>query len=186
MSRLFKDGKEYMPKPKTPKPKRVEESFAEHNIALFLQKRNLIERNIADDFLDAETREKMVSERVEKLKNLSPHELLIRLAKTELKLEVTEFLYDEAYQQKQFLEAAYLNSGEKRLINAANRIAGKAKLQIKYTHIKETARQILDGMKEPDFKVLRRKMRANFPATEVSDSAIRNYFKEITGLKSTK
>ena len=186
MSRLFKDGKEYTPKLKTPKPKRIEESFAEHNIALFLQKRNLIERNIADDFLDAEIREKMVSERAEKLKNLSPYELLMRLAKTELKLEVTEFLYDEAYKQKQFLEDAYLKSGKKRLIHAANKVAGKAKLQSKYTHIKEATRQILDGMKEPDYKVLLRKIRSKFSSDEVSDSAIRGYFKEITGLKSTK
>ena len=186
MSRQYKDGKRYEPKPKVPKRKRVEESFAEHNIALFLQKRNLIERNIADDFLDAEIREKMISERVEKLKNLSPDELLIRLAKTELKLEVTEFLYDEAYKQKQFLEDAYLKSGKKRLIHAANKVAGKAKLQSKYTHIKEATRQILDGMKEPDYKVLLRKIRSKFSSDEVSDSAIRGYFKEITGLKSTK
>jgi hypothetical protein len=186
MSRLFKDGKQYTPKTKIPKPKRVEESFAEHNIALFLQKRNLIERNIADDFLDAEIREKIVSERVEKLKNLSPHELLIRLAKAELKLEVTEFLYGEAYKQKQFLEDAYLKSGEKRLIHAANKVAGKAKLLSKYTPIKETARQILGDMKEPDFKILRRKLRAKFSTDAVSDGTIRNYFQEITGLKSTK
>ena len=184
--RQFKDGKEYTPKPKTPKPKRIEESFAEYNIALFLQKRNLIERNIADDFLDAEIREKMVSEHVEKLKNLSPHELLIRLAKTELKLEVTEFLYDEAYKQKQFLEDAYLKSGEKRLKHAANKSVGKAKAQSKYTFIKETAQQILDGMKEPNYKVLRRKLRTKFSTDVVSDGTIRNYFQEITGFKSTK
>ena len=70
MSRVYKDGKVVMPKPKKLKPKRVEESVAEYNIALLLQKRNLIERNIADDFLDAEMRERMVLERVKKLKNL--------------------------------------------------------------------------------------------------------------------
>ena len=128
----------------------------------------------------------MVSEHVEKLKNLSPHELLIRLAKTELKLEVTEFLYDEAYKQKQFLEDAYLKSGEKRLKHAANKSAGKAKAQSKYTFIKETAQQILDGMKEPNYKVPLRKICSKFSSDEVSDSAIRDYFKEITGLKSIK
>ena len=64
MSRLFKNAKAFTPKPKAPKRKRVEESVAEQSIALLLQKRNLIERNIADDFLDAEIREKMVLERV--------------------------------------------------------------------------------------------------------------------------
>jgi hypothetical protein len=186
MSRLYKDGKVVMPKPKKLKPKRVEESVAEYNIALLLQKRNLIERNIADDFLDAEMRERMVLERVKKLKNLNPHELLIQLAKTELQLETTQFLFDEAYKQKQFLEEAYLKSGEKRLIHAANKTAGKLKLQSRYTLIQETAKQILDSMKEPNFKVLCRKMRAKFSSEEISDSAIRNYFKKITGLKSTK
>jgi hypothetical protein len=186
MSRVFKDGKEHTPKPKTPKPKKIKESFAEHNIALFLQKRNLIERNIADDFLDSEIREKMVSERVEKLNNFSPHELLIRLAIAELKLEITEFLYDEAYKQKQFLEDAYLKSGEKRLIHAANKVAGKAKSQSKYTHIKESARRVLNDMDEKDFKLFCRKMRAKFAKEEISDNSLSNYFKEITGLNSTK
>ena len=186
MSRLYKDGKVYTPKPKAPKRKSAEESFVEHNIALLRQKRNLIEGNIADDFLDAKIRERMVSERVKKLKNLNTHELLMRLAETELHLETTLFLYEETYKQKQFLETAYLKSGEKRLIDAANKTAGKAKVQSKYSHIKETARQILDGMKEKDFKALCRKMRAKFSADEVSNGAIRNYFKEITGLKSTK
>ena len=186
MSGQYKDGKPFNSKPKAPKRKRVEESVIEQKIALLLQKRNLIEGNILDDFLNDEIRGSNVLERVKKLENLNPYELPMRLAKTELHLEATLFMLDETYKQKQFLEAAYLKSGEKRLIDAANRTAGKAKEQSKYAHIKETARQILDGMKEPDFKVLRRKMRANFPATEVSNSAIRNYFKEITGLKSTK
>ncbi len=186
MSGKYIGGKLEMPKPKAPKRKSADELFVEHNIALFLQKRNLIERNIADDFLDAEIRERMVSDRAEKLKILSPYELLMRLAKTELHLEATLFMLDETYKQKQFLEAAYLKLGGKRLIDAANRTAGKAKVQNKYAYIKETARQILDGMKEPDFKMLRRKLRVKFSTDVVSDGAIRNYFQEITGLQSTK
>lgn len=186
MSGQYKNGKPFEPKPKVPKPKKIEESLAEHNIALLRHKRHLIEKNIADDFLDAEIRERMVLERAKKLENLNPHELLIRLAKTELQLETTQFLYDEAYKQKQFLEDAYLKSGEKRLKNATNKSAGKAKLQTKYAFIKESAQEILDDMKEPNFKVLCRKIRAKFSSEEISDSAIRNYFKEITGLKSTK
>ena len=156
------------------------------SIALLLQKRNLIEGNILDDFLNDEIRGSNVLERVKKLENLTPYELLMRLAKTELHLEAALFMLDETYKQKQFLEAAYLKSGEKRLIDAANRTAGKAKVQNKYAHIKETARQILDGMKEPDYKVLRRKLRTKFSTDVVSDGTIRNYFQEITGLKSTK
>lgn len=186
MSRLFKNAKAFTPKPKAPKRKRVEESVAEQSIALLLQKRNLIEGNILDDFLNDEIRGSNVLERVKKLENLNPYELLMRLAKTELHLEATLFMLNETYKQKQFLEAAYLKSGEKRLIDAANRTTGKAKVQNKYAHIKETARQILDGMKELDYKVLRRKLRAKFSTDVVSDGTIRNYFQEITGFKSTK
>jgi len=186
MSRLFKDGKEYTPESKAAKPKRVEESVAEQNIALLHQKLNLIKENIADEFLDLETRHKKVYERAVSLANLHPFEMLVRLAATELHLETTLFLYDETYKQKQFLEAAYLKSGQKRLIHAANKSAGKAKVQGKYTQIKETARQILNNMKEPDFKLLRRKLRAKFSTDVVSDGTLRGYFQEITGLKSTK
>lgn len=186
MSRQFKDGKPFKPKPKVPKRKTADELFAEHNTALLLQKINLLQQNIADEFLDDQVRVKKIIERAINLATLHPFEMLIKLASTELHLETTLFLYEETFKQKQFLEDAYLKSGEKRLIHAANKAAGKAKLQSKYTHIKETARQILDGMKEPDYKVLLRKIRSKFSSDEVSDSAIRGYFKEITGLKSTK
>jgi hypothetical protein len=186
MSRQFKDGKPFKPKPKAPKRKRVEESVVEQKIALLLQKKNLIDENIVDEFLDVKIRNKKVVERIKELEHLNQHELLIRLAKTELHLETALFLYDETYKLKQFLEAEYLKTEEKRLIDAANKAAGKAKVQSKYTHIKETARQILDGMKEPDFKLLRRKLRTKFSTDVVSDGAIRGYFQEITGLKSTK
>jgi hypothetical protein len=186
MSKLFKDGKAYTPPPKAPKRIRVEESVIEQNIALLLQKQNLIEGNIVDDFLDVEIRDRKVLERIKNLENLNQHELLMRLAKTELHLESVLFLYDETYKQKQFLEAAYLKSGEKRLIHAASRTSGKAKVQNKYAHIKETVRQILAEMEEKDFKLLLRKIRAKYSPEVVSDGAIRSYFKEITGLESTK
>jgi hypothetical protein len=41
-------------------------------------------------------------------------------------------------------------------------------------------------MDEKDFKLFRRKMRAKFAKEEISDSSLSNYFKEITGLNSTK
>jgi hypothetical protein len=186
MSVKYKDGKLFEPKPKAQKRKRVEESVNEHTIALLLHKRNLIQQNIADDFLNPEIREMMVLERIKKLENLSKNELLKRLAKTELHLEATLFLYDETFKQKKFLEDKYQKSGEKRLIQAANKTAGKAKVHGKYIHVKEVAREILDGMDQKDFKTFCRKMRAKFPMSEISNSAIRNYFKEITGLKSTK
>ena len=186
MARQYKDGKLFSPKTKAPKRKRVEECVVEQKIALLLQKKNLIDENIVDEFLDVKIRNRKVVERVKELGHLNQHELLIRLAKTELHLETALFLYDETYRQKQFLEAEYLKTEEKRLIYAANKAAGKAKVLSKYTHIKENARQILDGMKEPDFKSLRRKLRTKFPPDVVSDGTIRSYFQEITGLKSTK
>ena len=186
MSGKYIGGKSQTPKPKAPKRKSAEELFVEHNNALLLQKLNLLQQNIADDFLDDQARSQKIVERAINLATLHPFEMLIKLAFTELHLETTLFLYEETYKQKQFLEAEYLKLGKKRLIHAANKVAGKAKLQSKYTHIKETARQILDGMKEPDYKVLLRKIRLKFSSDEVSDSAIRDYFKEITGLQSTK
>jgi len=186
MARQFKDGKPFKPKTKAPKRKRVEESVIEQKIVLLLQKKNLIERNIVDEFLDVDIRHRKVLERIKELENLNPNELLMRLAKTELHLETVLFLYDETYKLKQFFEAKCLKTEEKRLIDAAKKAAGKAKVLSKYTHIKENARQILDGMKEPDFKSLRRKLRTKFPPDVVSDGTIRSYFQEITGLKSTK
>jgi hypothetical protein len=180
MSRQYKDGKPYEPKPKAPKRKDAQVLVSEHYIALLRQKRNLIERNLADDFLDVEIRERMVSERAKNLRNLSPDELLIRLAKTELQLETTQFLFDEAYEQKQFLEAAYLKSGEKRLVNATNIAKGK----VSRAYI--TAKQLLDGMKEKNFKIFCKKMRARLFDMNLSASSLRNYYLKITGKDSTK
>ncbi len=186
MSGQYKDGKKIVPKPKAPKRKSVHESVNEQTIALLLQKRNLIQENIADDFLNPAIREAMVSERVKKLKNLNPNELLTRLAKTEIHLETVLFLYDETFEQKKFLEEKYRQSGEVRLIQAANKAAGKAKVQGKYSQIKEVARQILSEMKVPNYGLLRRKLRARFSVNEVSDNTLSNYFKEISGRTSTK
>jgi len=186
MTRQYKDGKPFKPKPKAPKRKTADELFAEHNTALLLQKKNLALHNIADDFLDDKIRNKKIVERAIDLATLHPFEMLIKLASTELHLETTLFLYHETYKQKQFLEAEYLKTGEKRLIHAASRTSGKAKVQNKYAHIKETARQILAEMEKKDFKLLLRKIRAKYSPEVVSDGAIRSYFKEITGLKSTK
>jgi hypothetical protein len=186
MSGQYKDGKPFEPKPKTQKRKSADELFVEHNTALLLQKLNLLQQNIADDFLDDQARSQKIVERAIHLATLHPFEMLIKLASTELHLETTLFLYEETFKQKQFLEAAYLKSGKKSLDNAVKKSTGKAKVSQKYIQVKEFARQIIADMKQRDFKVFCRKMRAKLTATEVSDSAIRNYFKEITGLKSTK
>ena len=186
MTRQYKDGKPFKPKSKVPKRKTADELFAEHNTALLLQKINLSQQNIADEFLDDQVRVKKIIERAINLVTLHPFEMLFKLASTELHLETTLFLYHETYKQKQFLEAEYLKTGEKRFTHAANKTAGKAKIHGKYMHVKETERQILDGMKEKNFKVLLRKMRTKFSTDEVSNGTIRNYFKEITGLESTK
>jgi hypothetical protein len=186
MSGKYIGGKLQTPKPKVPKRKSADELFVEHNTALLLQKLNLIQQNIADDFLDDQARSQKIIERAIDLANLHPFEMLIKLASTELHLEATLFLYEETFKQKQFLEVAYLKSGKKNLDNAVKKSTGKAKVSQKYIQAKEFARQIIADMKQRDFKVFCRKMRAKFPATEVSDSAVRNYFKEITGLKSTK
>lgn len=186
MSKQYKDGKPFEPKPKAPKRKNAQELVAEHNIALLIEKLNLMKQNIADDFLDDRVRNQKIIERAIDLATLHPFEMLIKLASTELHLETTLFLYEETYKQKQFLEAAYLKSGTKSLDNAAKKSMGKAKVSQKYIQAKEFARQIIADMKQRDFKVFCRKMRTKFPVAEISDSAIRNYFKEITGLKSTK
>jgi len=186
MSGLYKSAKPFAPKPKSPKRKRVKESVAEQNIALLRQKFNLNKPNIADEFLDIETRDKKLLQRAIELADLHPFEILMRLAATELHLETTLFLYDETYKQKQFLEAAYIKSGEKRLIDAANRAAGKARVQNKYLHIKEIAQHILQNMQRKDFRMFCRKIRVNFKSSEISDRTLSNYFKDITGLSSTK
>lgn len=186
MSGQFKDGKQIESKPKAPKRKTAQESVHEQTIALLRHKSYLFHENIVDAFLNPETREVMVLERVKKLAKLNPSELLLRLAKTELHLEVTQFLYDETHKAKQFLENEYLKSGKKRLMQAANKTAGKAKVHEKYTHVKETARQILGVMTEKDFKVFCKKMRAKLPSMKLPPSSLRNYYLEITGLKSTK
>lgn len=186
MTRLIKDGKPFEPKPKAPKRKSAEELYAEHNTALLRQKLSLMQKNIADNFLDDQARSQKIYERAINLATLHPFEMLIKLAATELLLETTQFLYEETYKQKQFLEHEYLKSGKKRLDQAANKAAGKAKAQAKYLHIKEFVKKTLDDMAEPKFTLLLIKVRRNFSRSEVSDNTIRNYFTEITGLKSTK
>jgi hypothetical protein len=108
MSGKYIGGKLEVPKPKAPKRKSADELFAEHNAALFIQKLNLLQQNIADDFLDDQVRSKKIIERAINLATLHPFEMLIKLASTELHLETTLFLYEETFKQKQFLEAAYI------------------------------------------------------------------------------
>jgi hypothetical protein len=114
MSGQYKDGKPFEPKPKTPKRKSADELFVEHNTALLLQKLNLMQQNIADDFLDDQARSQKIIKRAINLATLHPFEMLIKLASTELHLEATLFLYEETYKQKQFLEAEYLKVGKKK------------------------------------------------------------------------
>jgi len=186
MSRLYKDGKKFESKPKASKRKSADEIFVEHNTALLLEKINLLKMNIADEFLDDSVRRQKIIERAIKLVTLHPFEMLMQLAATEIHLETTLFLYDETFKAKQFLENEYLKLGQKRLIQAANKTAGKAKAQEKYAYVKETARQILDVMNEKNFKIFRKKMRAKLPSTKLPPSSLRKYYLEITGLKSTK
>lgn len=186
MSVKYKDGKEFEQKPKAQKRKSAEELYAEHNTSLLLKKLNLLQKNIADDFLDDQVRSQKIYERAINLATLHPFEMLIKLASTEIHLETTQFLFEETYRQKQFLEAEYLKSGEKRLIQAANKTAGKANVQVKYSQVKEFVQKTIVDMKEPDYKLLLIKVRKKFSQADVSDNSIRNYFKQITGLKSTK
>jgi hypothetical protein len=184
MSRQFKDGKPFKPKPKATKRKTADELFAEHNTALLLQKINLLQQNIADEFLDDQVRVKKIIERAINLVTLHPFEMLLKLASTELHLETTLFLYEETYKQKEFLEAEYIKLGKKRLANASNIAKGKVKQQ--YTVVKDTAKQVLDEMEERNFKLFGKKMRAKLPNHEIPSSTLRKYYLEITGLKSTK
>lgn len=186
MSGLYKDGKQFEPKLKGPKRKNAEALYAEHIAALLLKKVNLAKQNLADEFLDDSVRVQKIIERAISLANLHPFEMLIKLASTEIHLEATQFLYEETYRQKEYLENEYRKSGEKRLIHAANKSAGKAKAQVKYSHAKEFVEKTLADMKEPDFRLLLIKIRKKFSKADVSDNSIRNYFKQITGLKSTK
>jgi len=180
MSGLYKDGKPFEQKAKAPKRNSADELFVEHNTALLLQKLNLIQQNIADDFLDDQARSQKIIERAIDLATLHPFEMLIKLASTELHLETTLFLYEETFKQKQFLEAAYLKIGKKRLDNAGN--IAKGRTSPKY----EIAKQVLGGMKEKNFKIFCKKMRAKLPNIEIPSSTLRNYYLQITGLKSTK
>lgn len=180
MFKQYKDGKLFMPKTKAPKRMSAEEVFAEHNTALLLQKLNLLQQNIADDFLDDQVRSQKIIERAINLVTLHPFEMLIKLASTELHLETTLFLYEETYKQKQFLEVEYIKLGNKKLANAGNIAKGRA------SPIYGTAKQLLDGMKEKNFKDFCKKMRAKLPDNEIPASTLRNYYLKITGLKSTK
>jgi hypothetical protein len=186
MSRVYKDGIEFKPKPKGPKRKNAKELYVEHSTALLLKKINLAKKNLVDEFLDDSVRSQKIIERAISLANLHPFEMLIKLASTEIHLEATQFLLEETYVQKQFLEDEYQKLGEKRLTQAANKAAGKSHAQAKYSHVKEFVQNILVDMKEPDYKLLLIKVRKNFSKADVSDNTISNYFKQITGLKSTK
>jgi hypothetical protein len=130
--------------------------------------------------LDDEVRVKKIIERAINLVTLHPFEMLLKLASTELHLETTLFLYEEIYKQKEFLEAEYVKLGNKKLANAEN--IAKSKKSAKY----DTAKQLLDGMENKDFRIFCKKMRAKFPNIEIPLSTLRKYYLEITGLDSTK
>jgi len=180
MSRLYKDGKPFEPKPKTPKRKSADELFVKHNTALLLQKLKLMQQNIADDFLDDQARSQKIINRAINLASLNPFEMLIKLASTELHLETTLFLYEETYKQKQFLEAEYLKLGKKRLDTAGSIAKGRTSPNY------EIAKQILAGMKEKNFKIFCKKMRAKLFNYDLPSSTLRKYYLKITGLQSTK
>ena len=170
MSRQYKDGKPFEPKPKAPKRKDAQELVAEHNIALLLEKLNLMKQNIADDFLDDRVRNQKIIERAIYLATLHPFEMLIKLASTELHLETTLFLYEETYKQKQFLEAEYLKLGKKRLDNAGNIAKGRTSPKF------EIAKQVLASMKVKNFKIFCKKMRAKLPNQKLPSSTLRKYY----------
>ncbi len=180
MDRQYKDGKPIDPKLKAPKRKSADELFLEHHTALLRQKINLLQDNVADEFLDDKVRDKKIIERAINFVTLHPFEMLLKLAATELHLETTLFLYEETYKQKEFLEAEYIKFGENKLAKAGN--ISKSKKGPKY----DAAKQLLDSMKDKDFKIFCKKMRAKFPNTEIHPSTLRNYFLKITGLNSTK
>ena len=180
MSSQYKNGKPFEPKSKAPKRKDAKELVAEHNIALLLEKLNLMKQNIADDFLEDRARNQKIIERAIDLATLHPFEMLIKLASTELHLETTMFLYQETYKQKQFLEAAYIKSGKKRLVKAIN--ISKGKLSPAYI----VAKELLDSMQEKNFKIFCKKMRARLSNMDLPASSLRNYYLKITGKKSTK
>jgi hypothetical protein len=180
MSGKYIGGKLQTPKPKAPKRKSADELFVEHNTALLLQKLNLLQQNIADDFLDDQARSQKIIERAIDLATLHPFETLIKLASTELHLETTLFLYEETFKQKQFLEAAYLKIGKKRLDNAENIAKGRTSQKF------EIAKQVLASMKVKNFKIFCKKMRAKLPNQELPPSTLRKYYLQLTGLKSTK
>jgi hypothetical protein len=180
MSGQYIGGKLQTPKSKAPKRKSADELFVEHNTALLLQKLNLLQQNIADDFLDDQVRSQKIVERAINLATLHPFEMLIKLASTELHLETTLFLYEETYKQKRFLEAEYLKLGKKRFDNAGNIAKGRTSPKF------EIAKQVLGGMKENNFKIFCKKMRSKLPNQKLPSSTLRKYYLEITGLKSTK
>jgi hypothetical protein len=180
MSGKYIGGKLQTQKPKVPKRKSANELFVEHNTALLLQKLNLLQQNIADDFLDDQARSQKIIERAINLATLHPFEMLIKLASTELHLKTTLFLYEETYKQKQFLEAEYLKLGKKRLDNAGSIAKGRTSQKF------EIAKQVLASMKVKNFKIFCKKMRAKLPNQELHSSTLRKYYLEITGLKSTK
>jgi hypothetical protein len=180
MSGQYIGGKLQTPKSKAPKRKSADELFVEHNTALLLQKLNLLQQNIADDFLDDQVRSQKIIERAINLATLHPFEMLIKLASTELHLETTLFLYEETYKQKQFLEAEYLKLGKKRFDNAGNIAKGRTSSKF------EIAKQVLASMKVKNFKIFCKKMRSKLPNQKLPSSTLRKYYLEITGLKSTK
>ncbi len=180
MSGQYIGGKLQTPKLKAPKRKSADELFVEHNTALLLQKLNLLQQNIADNFLDDQVRSQKIVERAINLATLHPFEMLIKLASTELHLETTLFLYEETYKQKQFLEAEYLKLGKKRFDNAGNIAKGRTSPKF------EIAKQVLASVKVKNFKIFCKKMRAKLPNQELPSSTLRKYYLQITGLKSTK
>jgi hypothetical protein len=90
------------------------------------------------------------------------------------------FLYEETYKQKQFLEAAYIKAGKKQLTKATN--IAKGKVSLAYI----TAKELLDVMKDKNFKIFCKKMRARLSGMDLPASSLRNYYLKITGKDSTK
>ncbi len=180
MYRQYKDGEEFVPKPKALKRQNARQLVDAQILALLLIKHNLMNENIADDFLNTQVLDKKIIERAIELVTLHPYEMLMRLAKTELHLETTLFLYEETYKQKQFLETEYMNSGKRKVDKAAN--IAKSKVSQKYL----IAKQLLDGMNEKNFIVFCKKMRAKLSDNRIPASTLRKYYLKITGLESTK
>lgn len=137
-----------------------------------------------DELMDRDLRNQKILDRALKLIHLPPAELALDLAKSQILLELITPYYKEYEKQCNIFRDKYEQEIAKQYQAMKKRSEAKNASSPHLENFK-VAETILANQKVYDFTAFRRRLNKVL-GKEIPNSTARNYFREITGLASTK